>query len=1316
MDLAVNSVADLNDTLPQSPHAPPSDSQASENVSVSSARINEPPSSSPQPLTTTSQQPTFHNIHSSDGQNHDRMDQREETGSNAMDTTNVARDIDANPWTSPSDQDNEAMDTTPDHAPISDALELNTGEEQNNSQATSPPAAVIPAWNNIGDLDTSNAPAWETNAPPPEPQPDAVPQIPPQPVPAPLQQLPTIVPPPSLPVNPRIDPVFSGGWGDGDEWFEEEDKSVPTEEELKELERKGGEVSALDHGHWTKLCLPEVEDPEYIPVESGRIDWTLKGVRGTKANPNREPVMKSPSVYIGGYHWNIKYYLKGNASPCLCAYVECSVDPPNDGDQLKTSHDKEAGEAMDTENDDLSDDMEDSDESTPPPDEKSTRVESKKWEVPAQFGLIIYNPAEPRVLCHERATHQFRNNSSDWGWKSFNNNWSTIHKRKPLQRRALLQNDTLAFTAYIRVFKDHTKRLWWHANQNEQWDSLNRAGLRGLGHDQDNTGFAAALSSWLLLAPFRKILRSIPTEGPQSKPRPTLTAMQIILSHIQYQPKSTVSVSLTFLRSIMGIYGYQRFYSMDVVELWETLRNFMAFECRDLKISKDLHELFGDHYPNIKGGMEIDASSHTIVGGKFPTLKVPVLLQSCDPHLQELIEHDSIAASYPLVAPKFLTVELERQIFKESTRKWKKIDRKVILDEEIKFSVPGNASATKYTLYGFIAHTGSLRSSNYHSILRPGGPGTKWLHFLCDSGENVVHCITNKEAFELQGSPYDAPEIDSRIGLTDNRTAAYVAMYVRNDALPDFLQGLPEPPQKSTPSKSGVETNPSTQQSVSEVQPKPEDKMFDVRIYRSGAFTGHHGPWSLDFASVAQDAENSEHVYDLTLPSSISLEDFRMKVFNMVGGLERPEQCKLWRYVQHTQFDIASYGRTALYTPGPDSPLRDLSSSIPCRFWLHIIPMELLTKVVVPIQNNHPQVDVTSGEGEMQENDDNISQTPDPAEEEDTDMPDSPHDDNASSPSSHESSESSESDDAANSASNGDTSIEDKSHPQSVTFEEPDHCYVFVKRLDFQLQTLTGTGFFMFKFGDNVKGAIKKALKIPEDKSFAVTVEDLQADTQPIRSSRSFADEGIDDGTTLIVHDVLKEKDSESLLQSASFTTVSSLLSYLRRKPFDPTANATVPAQTTRSYYTQERYKGTMLHGLYHGRGHLIKLNGDIYDGSFSHSEFSGLGTLHYANRDTYTGSFSHNLSHGHGTFEQHSTGNKYVGNFQEGKKYGKGVTYWEKSEEEMRICQICYEKEMDALFYKCGHVCACVDCARCVEVCPVCRSGVVDVVRIWKA
>ena len=104
-----------------------------------------------------------------------------------------------------------------------------------------------------------------------------------------------------------------------------------------------------------------------------------------------------------------------------------------------------------------------------------------------------------------------------------------------------------------------------------------------------------------------------------------------------------------------------------------------------------------------------------------------------------------------------------------------------------------------------------------------------------------------------------------------------------------------------------------------------------------------------------------------------------------------------------------------------------------------------------------------------------------------------------------------------------------------------------------------------------------------------------------------------------------------------------------------------------------------------------------------------------FANGDTYTGAWARDFPDGEGEMVYATTGNTYTGGWRRGKRHGRGVMRFEVADEEMALCRICYEEEMDALFFDCGHVVACEGCARAVECCPVCRREVKAVVRVWR-
>ena len=55
---------------------------------------------------------------------------------------------------------------------------------------------------------------------------------------------------------------------------------------------------------------------------------------------------------------------------------------------------------------------------------------------------------------------------------------------------------------------------------------------------------------------------------------------------------------------------------------------------------------------------------------------------------------------------------------------------------------------------------------------------------------------------------------------------------------------------------------------------------------------------------------------------------------------------------------------------------------------------------------------------------------------------------------------------------------------------------------------------------------------------------------------------------------------------------------------------------------------------------------------------------------------------------------------------YGSGLSSTE-IESEIKLCRICMDKDIDAIFLPCGHVYCCSQCAKSVKVCPFCRRQV---------
>jgi len=47
--------------------------------------------------------------------------------------------------------------------------------------------------------------------------------------------------------------------------------------------------------------------------------------------------------------------------------------------------------------------------------------------------------------------------------------------------------------------------------------------------------------------------------------------------------------------------------------------------------------------------------------------------------------------------------------------------------------------------------------------------------------------------------------------------------------------------------------------------------------------------------------------------------------------------------------------------------------------------------------------------------------------------------------------------------------------------------------------------------------------------------------------------------------------------------------------------------------------------------------------------------------------------------------------------------------------CVVCLDKQSDAVFLPCGHVCCCFECSAALKLCPMCRTGITQKIRIYR-
>jgi hypothetical protein len=517
-----------------------------------------------------------------------------------------------------------------------------------------------------------------------------------------------------------------------------EDTTLPDSEELR-IMRGYVENSALDDKHWQSRTFFDLQDPELVPKEQGKIEWTLKHFNGTQEVPRKNLLLTSPTVRIGGYEWRIKLLPHGNMhTDRLSLYVE------------NVSVQSSAPEEWPS-------------DKLPMPVLGDTRV-MRRASVAAQVSIVIYNPEEPRVNEFKADASQFSQASPDHGWTRFTSMpWYEIHRRSYAQRQPLLRNDTLAIKAFIRVIDDPTGCLWGPKDSQR----LTLTPLQPFFGDCEDSALSPVLALLMHLRPFRQILYQLGAVDLFTKQDDnTVSELQSILwrmrSRIGWNSANPIAPHIgDFLEDFFsnrGPLGATR--GADAMQTMFFVVNDMATSLKDHEGAfEKLSAMFGtDQFSGNR------LNKRSIIGKTS---------------MQEIVDEGLPGV---LLESDVLTLELERQSFDSDKRVWKKLLNKVRLDDQV--TVGGHT----YTLYGFVTHEGYLRDGRYSSHFRPGGLGGLWYTYMHNKDpacQTRAQAVATKEgvfpprAVEEPTTPSDHHVNYDRLpGQYD--AVAYVVIYVRN--------------------------------------------------------------------------------------------------------------------------------------------------------------------------------------------------------------------------------------------------------------------------------------------------------------------------------------------------------------------------------------------------------------------------------------------------------------------------------------------------------------------------------------------------------
>ena len=883
-----------------------------------------------------------------------------------------------------------------------------------------------------------------------------------------------------------------------------EDNSSPSEEELYEINRRP-KVSALNHDHWEDIFFQATGDPEHTVAATGRISWTVPAFHGTKENPNRERVMRSPSVNIGGYAWNIKMLPRGDeTTDQISVYIECTGPAVADnvrkpdvaGDSLDLAEVNDGFTNSTSTNGAVTTSLAShlqSHEDSDIPVHKSTNIQtnshtdnpsaSAPWDIAAQIGCIMYNPNEPRVRVHDKSAHHFDNSSKDWGWVRFHGPWETIHLREHLQRQPLLRNDTIALTAYVRTFNDPTKALWWHPEKHNQWDSVLKAGKRGIfTPGQNGQALVAALSAWMHLKPFQEVVHkalsasSSRTSGDRARPL-TMNLASLLENILDTRPTIAVPsspISLEILLKTLEWHDWDLDSSCDVIKIWETFQyllnqEYYHMEC-DIAHPNIFHEfatLRQVNYPQISRDIKLSLDDPKPMDyGPRTTQEVLDSLLREPPPGNSSWTGDLGTCGPCEDAPSILQLELPRQKYDAVARKWKKLAHRIELHDSVTLKT---AYETVYILFGIVVHTGKLGSGDWDTIIRPGGPQSRWLQYSgADHLQRHVRYLTHQEAILSHEGVGDRSEGDIPV--------AYIAQYVRSDL---YLSELKPVRSYHVASKLFWESVPLTN------EPTVNPAMVNIQVFDSKVFTGWSDRGFMDAWTDKHEDPTRRCILEFQRPGETTLEDVRKE---LISGSQY-KYCRMWALSALPKRSSPSPSHLApeFVCDGTSYRLRTLvDMDGVCRFWIHV-------------QGPQPK-HIEGSEASTQQDIPTIIQN-DPNLALVTSQPAQIHDDAVMS---------------------GTQEVAAVISEAQLTTQEG--TYYFVKRFDVKTQTLTGVGSFIEYDTAQIGTTLKKWGFLPADKKFDFYVESKTiCREEPVPYNSTFSSEGLGTGAVIILQERLLE-------------------------------------------------------------------------------------------------------------------------------------------------------------------------------------------------
>lgn len=522
---------------------------------------------------------------------------------------------------------------------------------------------------------------------------------------------------------------------------------------------------ANDHKNLAKRLMKPILD---YPVKSeAHFVWEIKDWNAIR----RDDKVRGPQFECGGFNWNILLFPRGSNDS-----VSLYMEPHPIGEV------------------------------------------AADWHVCAQFALDIWNPQFPESHYPSGSSHRFNKNETDWGFSSFISSRDLASVAKIAQPHAILENNQVNITGYVRVIDDSSTGVLWH--NFVDYDSKANTGFVGLNNQGATCYLNSLLQSYFTTKIFRDLVCQIPTDEQTTlDPKANSKAVPLALQRIFYllllsnEPVGTMELTKSF-----GWDSSDAFTQHDVQELNRVLMDRLESAMKGTKIEKKLNDVFvgkmksyikcvnvpyessreedfWDIQLNVKGFKNLQQSFENYI--EIEMLDGENKYQAGDQYGYQDAKKGVVFQSFPPV----LHLQLKRFEYDFKVDDLVKIDDfyefpdKIDLSPYLDDDIPGDVKSQNwnYKLHGVLVHQGSISNGHYYAMIKPEANSDTWMRFDDDKVWKVTPTQVFHENFGAAdltpGQVRLLTRLEQNEYLIRRATSAYMLVYYREEELPTILPG-----------------------------------------------------------------------------------------------------------------------------------------------------------------------------------------------------------------------------------------------------------------------------------------------------------------------------------------------------------------------------------------------------------------------------------------------------------------------------------------------------------------------------------------------